>query len=476
MPKFFHLVAQHVRRKRSLLIAGLDPHPELLDPPSASSAESFCLRLAEATAAWVVAFKVNVAFFEFWGSAGWRALERLIPRLSNLAPVILDAKRGDIPSTARAYAHSAFDLLGAHAVTLFPHLGQDSLQPFLAYHDRGLFLLVRTSNPGAAEVQDLPTGNREPYYATLARWIGTWAPPEQVGLVVGAPQPQALAQIRQLLPRHWFLAPGVGAQGGGLETAYRAGRRLEDGLGILFPLSRSLAQASRPALRARELAGLSWRLVEETRRHPVLSEIPHALRFSLARDLVHTGCVRFGQFRLKSGQTSPIYFDLRRLVGFPQVLQRVALAYGELLQPLAFQRLAPLPYAALPIGTAISLMFGWPLVYPRKEAKTYGTRATVEGVYFPQESVVLIDDVLTTGESKLEARERLQQAGLQVSHVVVLIDRQAGGRELLEAQGLQVHAVFTLQELLTLWQHLNLVPGEQLHTVRRWMAQQLPAA
>ncbi len=475
MATFFERIHQRVQEKRTLLVAGLDPHPEFLDPPSAAGAEAFCLRLAEATAAWVAAFKVNAAFFEFWGSAGWKALERLIARLAPLAPVILDAKRGDVPSTARAYASSAFDTLGAHAVTLFPHLGQDALQPFLAYADRGLFLIVRTSNPAAADVQDLPTLDREPYYAALARWIGRWAPVDRVGVVVGATQPHSLRRVRRLLPRHWILAPGVGAQGGDLTQAYHAARR-RDGLGVLFPVSRGLAQARDPAHQAQELARRTWQMVQHpAATGPAEGTVPQDLKVTLARDLVHTGCVRFGHFRLKSGHTAPIYFDLRRLVGFPQVLQRVALAYGLVLQSLTFRHLAPLPYAALPIGTAVGLMFGWSLVYPRKEVKTYGTGASVEGVYFPKETVVMLDDVLTTGRSKQEALHRLQQAGLQVHDVVVLIDREAGGRQTLEAQGLRVHAVFTLRELLDLWQQFRLVPVERLTAVRNWLEAPAPS-
>jgi len=183
---------------------------------------------------------------------------------------------------------------------------------------------------------------------------------------------------------------------------------------------------------------------------------PEELKVRVARDLVDTGCVRFGTFTLKSGQQAPIYFDLRRLVGFPEVLHRVALAYGSLLRSLTFDRLAPLPYAALPIGTAVSLTFGWPLVYPRKEVKTYGTAAQVEGVFEPGDVAVMLDDVLTTGASKREALDRLRAAGLQVRDVVVLVDREAGGRAFLEGQ------------LLDLWGAKGWVPQEDLHRVRVW--------
>ena len=261
----------------------------------------------------------------------------------------------------------------------------------------------------------------------------------------------------------------MGAQGGSLEAAYQAGRRA-DGLGILFPVSRSLARSDDPAQQARALAEVTRRLMAEAAGGGKTPPPPHLeeVKVQLARDLVDTGCVRFGAFTLKSGQQAPIYFDLRRLVGFPEVLHRVAMAYGFLLQSLTFDRLAPLPYAALPIGTAVSLTFGWPLVYPRKDVKAYGTAARVEGVFEPGEVAVILDDVLTTGASKQEALGRLREVGLQVRDVVVLIDREAGGRAFLEGQGLRVHAFFTLEELLDLWGAKGWVPQEDLHRVRVW--------
>ncbi len=468
---FFLRLQARVRETKTLLVAGLDPHPEILPQPSPRGAEDFCLRLAEGVAPYVAAFKVNVAFFESWGAEGWAALERLMERLRDLGPVILDAKRGDIASTARAYARGLFHVLGADAITLFPSLGKKALEPFLADPCRGVFLLVRTSNPDALEVQEVPLASGEPYYLYLARWVGRWASSDQVGLVVGATQPHALAQVRRVLPRMWFLAPGVGAQGGSLREAYQAGSR-NDGLGILFPVSRTLAQAPDPVSKAQELAQMTRTLMESrSASQPSVFRVPDALKFQLARDLVDTGCVRFGSFTLKSGQQAPLYFDLRRLVGFPQVLHRVALGYGALLQKLTFDRLAPLPYAALPIGTAVSLAFGWPLVYPRKEVKAYGTGAQVEGVFRQGEVVAILDDVLTTGASKMEAVDQLQKVGLQVRDVVVLIDRESGGRTWLESQGLRVHALFTLTELLDLWARTGMVSSEDLQRVHQWRAE-----
>lgn len=191
---------------------------------------------------------------------------------------------------------------------------------------------------------------------------------------------------------------------------------------------------------------------------------------ALADGLLELGCVRFGTFTLKSGLQSPIYLDLRRLVSHPPLLRQVAAAYADLLRGLTYDRIAALPYAALPIGTAVSLLTGDPLIYPRKEVKTYGTKAAIEGLYRPGERVVLLDDLATTGGSKIEAAEKLRTVGLVVEDVVVLIDRQSGAREELARHRLRLHAAFTLRDLLDFWEARGLVPREQIEAVRRWLA------
>jgi uridine monophosphate synthetase len=376
--------------------------------------------------------------------------------------VILDAKRGDISSTADAYAQAVFSHLDADSVTLNAYLGADSIAPFIGDSERGVFLLCKTSNPGSGDLQDLTLVSGKTVYEQMAAAAKTWNTKENIGLVVGATHPAALQNVRSAAPNLWILAPGLGAQGGDLDAALTYGLRA-DGLGLIFPVSRGISRAVNPRQTALDLRDQ----VNAARRSWVAAPPDtDPLHFQqLAVNLFQAGCVKFGEFTLKSGLKSPVYIDLRQLASFPELLFQVARAYQLILESLTFERLAAIPYAAIPIGTAVSLQGSWPMIYPRKEAKEYGTKAEIEGLYTPGERAVVIDDLTTTGSSKFEIIEKLMAAGLRVQDVVVLIDRESGAVESLKNAGYRLHTIFTLSQLAQILLEKELITPQQRQDV-----------
>jgi uridine monophosphate synthetase len=188
---------------------------------------------------------------------------------------------------------------------------------------------------------------------------------------------------------------------------------------------------------------------------------------NLALSLFDIGAVRFGRFKLHSDRESPIYIDLRVLVSFPAVLKEVGRAYATILETMEFDILSAYPYAGLPLGVATSLEMNKPLIYPRKEIKTYGTGKHVEGIWKVGQRVVLIEDLITSGKSIIEACSSMKTAGLQIGDAVVLIDRQQGGVEVLARQGINVRSIMTLSRLLAYLESHERIDGNQRDEVVR---------
>lgn len=181
----------------------------------------------------------------------------------------------------------------------------------------------------------------------------------------------------------------------------------------------------------------------------------------LALALFDIGAVKLGKFTLHSGQKSPIYLDLRLLASYPRVLKQAAAAYRTVLQQLTFDLLAAAPLAGLPIGTAVSLDMEIPLIYPRKTAKSYGTGKSIEGVWQVGQTAVVLDDLVTSGDSILNAIVSLKPAGIQVRDAVVLIDREQGGANTLADLGYQLHAVISLSHLLAILENHERITARQ---------------
>ncbi len=214
---FLEKLAKASRKNSSLLCVGLDPDPALI--PAGVDILDFNKAIIGATADLVCAYKPNIAFYEALGSAGPDVLKRTRDYIPGDIPVIIDAKRGDIGNTARAYAKSLFDYYGCDAATVNPYLGYDALEPFIEYRDRGIFVLCRTSNKGAVDFQSLTIetdGGPSMLFEVVAAKVNEWNKYGNLGLVVGATYPDELMKIRQSYPEMPLLIPGVGAQGGEL--------------------------------------------------------------------------------------------------------------------------------------------------------------------------------------------------------------------------------------------------------------------
>ena len=380
----------------------------------------------------------------------------------------MDAKRGDISSTAVAYAETVFETLKADAVTLNPYLGGDSILPFIEDSNRGAFLLCKTSNPGSKDIQDEVLLNGFKVYEHVASLAQSWNTNDNLGIVVGATHLEALEKIRIIAPDLWILAPGIGLQGGNLIEAVQKGLR-SDGSGILVPVSRGISRADNPFEAAKTIKDQ----INQARKQKKVPVNNKSLN-KLAQELFDAGCVKVGEFTLKSGIKSPIYLDLRQLVSHPLLLAQIAKAYRTILKGLDFNRIAALPYAALPIGTTISLQGNIPMIYPRKEVKEYGTKVPVEGDFEKGETIAVIDDLTTTGATKFESIEKLESVGLRVKDIIVLIDRESGAKELLAKDGYRLHTVFTLTDLVVELAAQGKISTELVGKVKNFIQESAP--
>ena len=238
---------EQIQKKKSFLCVGLDTDINKI-PQDLLALEDpvfeFNKQIINKTAEFAVAYKPNTAFYEVYGAKGWQSLERTIQYIKVNYPeifIIADAKRGDIGNTSANYAKAFFNTLKADALTVAPYMGKDSVEPFLGFEDKWVILLALTSNKGSQDFQYLNTGERLLYQQVL-QTATTWASSEKMMFVVGATHPEELGEIRKMLPDYFFLVPGVGAQGGDLQTVAKYG--LSKDCGLLVNSSRGIIYAS----------------------------------------------------------------------------------------------------------------------------------------------------------------------------------------------------------------------------------------
>lgn len=238
----------NIRAKRSFLCVGLDTDIRKTPAPLHGSADKifdFNRAIIDATAEFAVSYKPNLAFYEEQGVDGWRAFVRTVEYIKKNYPdqfIIADAKRGDIGNTSAMYARAFFSEMDIDAVTLAPYMGRDTVQPFLEHEGRFAVVLALTSNPSAADFELLRLESGERLYERVLRTTKEWGTPENMMYVVGATQATELKNVRQIVPNHFLLVPGVGAQGGSLEEVYHNGAN--DHCGLLVNSSRGIIYAS----------------------------------------------------------------------------------------------------------------------------------------------------------------------------------------------------------------------------------------
>ena len=242
-------LVDQIKSKKSFLCVGLDPDLSKIPAHLAQEPDpifSFCKAIIDATAPYAVAYKPNVAFFEALGAAGWTTLQKVWEYIPSDCFSIADAKRGDIGNTSRLYAKAFFDVdssgMSFDSITVAPYMGQDSVTPFFDFSSKWVILLGLTSNTGSQDFQHLTLSNQTPVYEEVLRTSQTWGTPDNLMFVIGATQAEHLQKIRTIIPDHFLLVPGVGAQGGSLEDVSKYG--LNQDAGLLVNASRAILYAS----------------------------------------------------------------------------------------------------------------------------------------------------------------------------------------------------------------------------------------
>ena len=237
---------QKIQERKSFLCVGLDPDMDKI-PPFLKNLENpiwaFNKAIIDATKPYCVAYKPNFAFYEAYGKMGYEALEKTIHYIGNEHFIIADAKRGDIGNTSKMYAKAAFEVLGADAITVAPYMGKDSVTPFLSYENKWIIVLGLTSNKGSEDFQFIKSEDYKPLYQQVIEKVSSWTSPDNTMFVIGATHPESFKEIRKLIPDHFLLVPGVGEQGGELESVIKFGKNNQ--IGLLINSSRGILYASK---------------------------------------------------------------------------------------------------------------------------------------------------------------------------------------------------------------------------------------
>ncbi len=450
---FFEKLTNAIYRNQSLLVIALDPNPEMM-PNFATEAEQedWLKQIIEQTSDLVCAYKPNLGFYQALGSQGLSLLSEILSYIPAHIPIILDAKYGDLNSSS-IFAEAIFNKWQVDAVTITPYAGQDQVTPFLVYPERGVFILCYTSNPRALSLQEYPTADN-PFFLQVIREAQTWGSPQQLFLEVGTTNPEIITKIRKIAPERWILLRSIWSQKNNLKQLLQAGLNSNQD-GILVPVPQDILKTddlvSRLNVLRDEVNIVRNQAPEQdytceiwTANICLLNHHPHQ---NLILQLYDIGCLLFGDYVQASGATFSYYIDLRKIISNPQIFHQVLQAYAEILKTLKFDRIAGLPYGALPTATGLSLLLNYPMIFPRKEVKAHGTRKLIEGHFNEGELVVVVDDILISGNSAIEGAQKLESARLRVQDIVVFIDHEEGVKDRVKAAGYNAYSVLTISEI-----------------------------
>ncbi|MGL5081926.1 MAG: bifunctional orotidine-5'-phosphate decarboxylase/orotate phosphoribosyltransferase [Microcoleaceae cyanobacterium] len=491
---FFDKLLTAIDRCQSLLYVALDPQLEGEFQLNLAQQQDWIQGVIRQTQGQICAYKLNLGFYLALGTEGIELLQWVLQHLPPDIPTILDAKYSDLNSST-AFARLIFEQWQFDACTVMAYAGQDQVTPFLLYPGKAVFVLGTTANPSAKMVQDYPDA-QQPLSLQLVKTAQTWGTPDQVGVEVGM-MADRLAKVRKAAPERLILLEGNAAaeddltQDSDLTQILAAGLNAS-GEGLLLPIpprflmnqnasgiiseistpKTSTPKTSTPEIILQGINHLRERINIE--RQKVLENSPTCelwlpdicfLDSQPHRDLIlqlyDIGCIVFGEHVQSSGEVFPYYVDLRRIISIPQVFHQIVSAYAEILQGLTFDRIAGIPYGSLPTATGLALRLERPMIFPRKEVKSYGTGRLVEGHFQQGETIVVVDDILITGNSVVQGAEKLQSVGLNVQDIVVFIDHGRNVIDKLQQQGYQGHAVLTLGEIAeTLYQSNRITQTE----------------
>ncbi len=450
---------QAIATNNSLLVVGLDPNPEMMPPDYLkkdddnliSSIEAWLLWVIKSTSDRVCAYKPTLGFYQALGIEGLQLLERILSAIPSAIPIILDAKHSDL-NTSTVFAETIFARWQVDAVTLTPFAGQDHAAPFLVYSDKAVFILSHTSNPQAEKLQRYPS-LENPFYLQVVKEAQTWATPKQLYLEVGTTNPKILSRIRAIAPERTILLRSLWSKNN-FESLINTG--LDDnGEGLLIPIPQDFLATNNLAAEVAQLNQNVNQYREAKIKQGSSCELwtPNVCLFtqhpyqSLILQLFDIGCLLFGEYVQASGATFSYYIDLRKIISNPQIFNQVLNAYGDIVQNLEFDRIAGIPYGALPTATGLALNLQRPMIFPRKEVKAHGTRRLIEGGFNPGEKVVVIDDILISGKSVMEGADKLKSAGLIINDIVVFIDHEGGVKDRLADNGYRAHSVLSISEI-----------------------------